>query len=100
LIRNRRPYDSSRPAWGFHTVTDRLLKYLLPEICVTRIGLAENRRRGMKIVFRHKEFQLLRKFFVPRKKGGEAAWVEPEPLPGVCPRSDYILRRLQPEKVA
>jgi hypothetical protein len=52
LIRNHSSYGSSRLAWGFHTDTDRLLKYFLPEICATGIGLAENRRRGMKLVFR------------------------------------------------
>lgn len=40
------------PGLRFHSATDTLLKYLLPEIRVTRIGLAENWRRGLKIIFR------------------------------------------------
>jgi len=40
------------PGLRFHPATDTLLKYLSPEIHVTRIGLAENWRRGLKIVFR------------------------------------------------
>jgi hypothetical protein len=40
------------PGLRFHSATDTLLKYLSPEIHVTRIGLAENWRRGLKIVFR------------------------------------------------
>jgi hypothetical protein len=40
------------PGLRFHSATDILLKYLLPEIQVTRIGLAENWRRGVKVVFR------------------------------------------------
>ncbi|MGA8224552.1 MAG: hypothetical protein WB780_23105 [Candidatus Acidiferrales bacterium] len=40
------------PSLQFHSSTDTLLKYLSPEIHVTRIGLAENWRRGLKIVFR------------------------------------------------
>jgi len=40
------------PGLRFHSATDTLLKYLAPEIQVTRIGLAENWRRGLKIVFR------------------------------------------------
>jgi hypothetical protein len=40
------------PGLRFHPATDTLLKYLSPEIQVTRIGLAENWRRGLKIVFR------------------------------------------------
>jgi hypothetical protein len=40
------------PALRFHPATDTLLKYLSPEIQVTRIGLNENWRRGLKVVFR------------------------------------------------
>jgi hypothetical protein len=40
------------PGLRFHSGTDTLLKYLSPEIHVTRIGLNENWRRGLKIVFR------------------------------------------------
>jgi hypothetical protein len=40
------------PGLRFHAATDTLLKYLSPEIQVTRIGLSENWRRKLKIVFR------------------------------------------------
>ncbi|MGA7914312.1 MAG: hypothetical protein WCA00_03685 [Candidatus Acidiferrales bacterium] len=40
------------PGLRFHSATDTLLKYLSPEIQVTRIGLSEHWRRGLKIVFR------------------------------------------------
>ncbi|HXZ13796.1 MAG TPA: hypothetical protein VEG64_15535 [Candidatus Sulfotelmatobacter sp.] len=40
------------PGLRFHPATDTLLKYLAPEIHVTRIGLNENWRRGLKVVFR------------------------------------------------
>jgi hypothetical protein len=40
------------PALRFHSATDTLLKYLSPDICVTRIGLNENWRRGLKVMFR------------------------------------------------
>jgi len=40
------------PALRFHPTTDTLLKYLSPEICVSRIGLNENWRRGLKVMFR------------------------------------------------
>jgi hypothetical protein len=40
------------PALRFHPAADTLLKYLSPEICVTRIGLNENWRRGLKVMFR------------------------------------------------
>ncbi len=40
------------PGLRFHSATDVLLKYLSPEIRVARIGLAENWRRGLKIIFR------------------------------------------------
>jgi hypothetical protein len=39
------------PGRRFHSATDTLLKYLSPEIRVTRIGLAENWRRGLRIIF-------------------------------------------------
>ncbi len=40
------------PALRFHPTTDILLKYFSPEISVTRIGLNENWRRGLKVMFR------------------------------------------------
>ena len=40
------------PALRFHSATETVLKYLSPEIQVTRIGLNENWRRGLKVVFR------------------------------------------------
>jgi len=40
------------PGLRFHSATDTLLKYLSPELQVTRIGLNENWRRGLEIVFR------------------------------------------------
>lgn len=40
------------PALRFHPATDTLLKYFSPEISVTRIGLNENWRRGLKVMFR------------------------------------------------
>jgi len=40
------------PGLRFHSATDTLLKYLSPEIQVTRIGVNESWRSGMKIVFR------------------------------------------------
>ena len=40
------------PALRFHSATDILLKYLSPEIQVTRIGLNKNWRRGPEVVFR------------------------------------------------
>jgi hypothetical protein len=40
------------PGLRFHSATEILLKYLSPEIQVTRIGLSENWRRGLKIIFR------------------------------------------------
>ncbi|HVB54993.1 MAG TPA: hypothetical protein VNE63_00980 [Candidatus Acidoferrales bacterium] len=44
------------PALQFHSATDRLLKYLSPEIQVTRIGLNENWRRGLRVVYRQQGF--------------------------------------------
>jgi hypothetical protein len=75
------------PGLRFRSARDALLKYLSPEIRATRIGLAENWHRGLKIIFRHRMFYRTGNLSLG-KKGGEAAWVEPEPLPGVCPRSD------------
>jgi hypothetical protein len=40
------------PGLRFHSATDILLKYLSPEIQVSRIGLNENWRRGLKVIFR------------------------------------------------
>jgi hypothetical protein len=40
------------PGLRFHSATDTLLKYLAPELQVTRIDLNENWRRGLKIVSR------------------------------------------------
>ena len=40
------------PALRFHSATDILLKYVSPEIRITRIGLNENWRRGLKVIFR------------------------------------------------
>lgn len=40
------------PALQFHPATETLLKYLSPEISVTRIGFNEKWRRGLKVIFR------------------------------------------------
>ena len=40
------------PGLRFHPATDTLLRYLSPEIQITRVGLGENWRRGLKIIFR------------------------------------------------
>lgn len=40
------------PALRFHPSTDTLLRYLKPEIEVIRVGLAENWRRGLRVVMR------------------------------------------------
>lgn len=40
------------PGLRFHSATETLLKYLSPEIQVTRIGWNENWRRGLKVIFR------------------------------------------------
>ncbi len=40
------------PGLRFHSATEILLKYISPEIQVSRIGVNENWRRGMKIIFR------------------------------------------------
>jgi len=40
------------PALRFHPSTDRLLRYISPELECTRIGLAESWRRGLRVVMR------------------------------------------------
>jgi hypothetical protein len=40
------------PGLRFHSAMDILLKYVSPEIQVTRIGLNENWRRSLKVIFR------------------------------------------------
>ena len=40
------------PGLRFHSATDVLLKYISPDIHITRIGLNENWRRGPKVIFR------------------------------------------------
>lgn len=40
------------PGLRFHPATDILLKFLSREIQVTRVGLAENWRRGLRVIFR------------------------------------------------
>ena len=40
------------PGLRFHPATDTLLRYLGPEIDITRIGVNENWRRGIKVIFR------------------------------------------------
>ena len=40
------------PGLQFHSSTDTLLRYLSPEVQVTRIGLNETWRRGLRVVFR------------------------------------------------
>jgi hypothetical protein len=40
------------PGFRFHPSTDIVLRYLSPEIEVARIALAENWRRGLRVVFR------------------------------------------------
>ena len=40
------------PALRFHSATETLLRYLSPGIQVTRVGLNENWRRGVKVMFR------------------------------------------------
>jgi DNA-binding transcriptional ArsR family regulator len=40
------------PGLRFHPASDTLLRYLSPEIQVTRIGVNENWRRGLRVVFR------------------------------------------------
>jgi len=40
------------PGLRFHSATDTLLRYLSPEIQVTRIGINENWRRGIRVIFR------------------------------------------------
>ncbi len=40
------------PGLKFHPATDILVRYLSPEISLARIGLNENWRRGIKVIFR------------------------------------------------
>ncbi|HEX2712045.1 MAG TPA: hypothetical protein VHM88_07460 [Candidatus Acidoferrales bacterium] len=40
------------PGFRFHPSTDTVLRYLSPEVEVTRVGLNENWRRGLRVVFR------------------------------------------------
>lgn len=40
------------PGFSFHPSTDTLLRYFSPEVEVTRVGLNENWRRGLRVVFR------------------------------------------------
>ncbi|OFV83913.1 MAG: hypothetical protein A3D93_00350 [Acidobacteria bacterium RIFCSPHIGHO2_12_FULL_67_30] len=40
------------PALQFHPTTEALVGYLAPEVRVTRVGLNEDWRRGLKVVFR------------------------------------------------
>jgi hypothetical protein len=40
------------PALRFHPTTDAILRYLSPEIEIIRVGLAENWRRGLRVVMR------------------------------------------------
>lgn len=40
------------PALRFHPAIDTILRYLSPEIAITRIGVCENWRRGIKVVLR------------------------------------------------
>jgi len=40
------------PGLRFHSAADILLRYLAPEIQITRIGLGENWRRGIRVIFR------------------------------------------------
>jgi hypothetical protein len=40
------------PGLRFHSATDILLKYISSEIQITRIGLNENWRRGLQVIFR------------------------------------------------
>jgi hypothetical protein len=40
------------PGLRFHSATETLLRYLSPEIQITRYGLNENWRRGIKVIFR------------------------------------------------
>lgn len=40
------------PGFCFHSTTDTLLEFLSPEVDVRRVGLNENWRRGLRVVFR------------------------------------------------
>jgi hypothetical protein len=41
------------PGLQFHPTNDILLRYLSPEIEVIRVGLSENWRHGLRVIFRH-----------------------------------------------
>ena len=52
-LQNRPPIvQLIAPSLRFHPVTGILLKYLHPQIEVTRVGLAESWRRGLCVVLR------------------------------------------------
>jgi hypothetical protein len=55
------------PALQFHPANEIILKYLSPEIQVVRVGLAENWRRGPRVVFR--------KYLEPEKREGKQLWL-------------------------
>ncbi len=40
------------PGFRFHPSSDILLRYFLPELEVVRVGLSENWRRGLRVIFR------------------------------------------------
>jgi len=40
------------PALHFHPATDTLLRFLSPELDITRVGLAESWRRGLRVAMR------------------------------------------------
>ena len=40
------------PGFQFHPTGDVLLGYLTPEIEIMRVGLADNWRRGLRVIFR------------------------------------------------
>jgi hypothetical protein len=48
------------PALRFHPTTHPILKYLSPEMEVVRVGLAENWRRGLRVVMRPVKLPLKR----------------------------------------
>jgi hypothetical protein len=55
------------PALRFHPANEIVLKYFSPEIQVTRVGVAENWRRGPRVVFR--------KYFNSEKREGKQLWL-------------------------
>jgi hypothetical protein len=56
------------PGLRFHSATEILLRYLAPEIQITRIGLGENWRRGIRIIFRQSG---VTKGFVPERSANK-----------------------------